>query len=115
MLASARGVFTRATRGCSAWKAPGKWLLPLAAVVLGVGCGHEATREECEIILAKNAEFELRAQGITDPAVIERRVDETKAAKPELLETCIGKRITEDAMRCVRDAPDAEAFEACLD
>lgn len=91
-----------------------KTFLPLVAAAL-FGCGHPATREECEIILAKNAEFELRAQGLTNEAEIERRVQETKQAKPELLDDCVGKRITEDAMQCVREAPDAEAFEACLE
>ena len=84
-------------------------------VIPSWGCGHEATREECEVILAKNAEFELRAQGISNGDEIQRRVSETKAARPELLDACVGKRITDEAMQCVRDAADADAFEACLE
>lgn len=84
-------------------------------VVTATACGHPATPEECEDIFRRSAEIELRAQDIVDPADIERRVAEAKAAKGEaLMKDCVGKRITDSAMECVRAAQTADELDACL-
>src|SRR6185369_5347867 len=69
--------------------------LPAAALVLGA-CGHPATTEECNFIITKSAELELRAQNVTDPDTIAKRTEAVRAARgPELLRRCVGKRITD--------------------
>ncbi len=79
------------------------------------GCGHPATEAECEALFRANAEVELRAQGITDPATLDQRVADARAAKgEELLADCLGKRITDKAMACVKQAKTAEELDACL-
>ncbi|MEM9693587.1 MAG: hypothetical protein AAGA56_13655 [Myxococcota bacterium] len=89
-------------------------LVLFTPVFFALGCGHPATREECELILSKNVEFELRSQNVSDPKVIDERVETAMKEKGELLEPCIGTRITDDAVACVRKAQTTEAFEACL-
>ena len=43
------------------------------------------------------------------------KIAEAKAVRGrELLDECVGKRITQDAMACVRQAETAEALDACL-
>lgn len=82
---------------------------PLAA------CGHPASQQECEEIFRRSAEIELRAQSVNDPEQIEAKIAEAKAVRGEqLLDECVGKRITDDAMACVRQAETAEALDACL-
>lgn len=79
------------------------------------GCGHPATEAECEAIFRANAEVELRAQGITDPKILDQRVADARAAKgDELLKDCLGKRITDSAMDCVKRAKTAEELDGCL-
>ncbi len=79
------------------------------------GCGHPATDVECAEIFRSSAEIELRSQGITDPAVIAQRVADARAAKgDELLADCVGKRITDSAMACVKQAKTAEELDECL-
>jgi hypothetical protein len=90
------------------------WSSLALALALVAGCGHPATRDDCAAIFDKSAELELRAQNITDGAEIDRRVAEARAQKPELLDECIGKRITDKALQCVRDATSTETFDACL-
>ncbi len=87
-----------------------------AALACGIaGCGHPATEQECEDIFRRSAEIELRAQDISDPAQIEERIAEAKAAKGEaLMKDCVGKRITDSAMQCVRGAETADELDACL-
>jgi hypothetical protein len=93
------------------------WLSMAAtgACLLAAGCGHPATREECVEIFERSAEIELRSQNITEPEEVRRRTAEARAVKgEELLQRCIGRRITDRAMRCVRQAQTAEELDACL-
>jgi len=91
-------------------------LWPCLAVVILGGCGHPASREECDEIFARSAEIELRAQNITDPKVIAQRTAEARAARgDELMGRCLGKRITQSALECVRTANTSEQLDRCLD
>jgi hypothetical protein len=89
--------------------------LALSAIVLA-GCGHPATREECDELFAKSAEIELRGQNITDPKTIAERTAAARATPKgsEFTGQCVGKRITQRALVCVRKATNAEQFDQCL-
>ncbi len=89
-------------------------LSPVAALVLA-GCGHPATREECNEIFNKSAEIELRLQNVTEPKLVAERTAAVRAAKgDELIQKCVGRRITDGAMECVRKATSAPEMDACL-
>jgi len=90
--------------------------LSLALSLLAAACGHPATRAECDEIITKSAEIELKAQNVLDPAEIEKRTaDVRKARGDELLAKCVGRRITASALTCVRGASTAEQVDRCLD
>jgi hypothetical protein len=79
------------------------------------GCGHPATRDECDELFAKNAEIELLTQRVTDPKVIAERTAAARAADGEaFVGRCVGKRITARALACVRKATSAEQLDRCL-
>jgi hypothetical protein len=83
--------------------------------VLLVGCGHPATRAECDELFAKNAEIELKAQRITDPKTVAERIEAARAAEGEAFAArCQGRRITQRALECVRQATTAEQVDRCL-
>lgn len=87
----------------------------LLGSTLLAGCGHPATRAECEEIFERIAEIELRSLNVTDGQELRRRTDDARDARGEqLLEQCIGRRITDRAMACVRKAQTAEELDACL-
>jgi hypothetical protein len=87
----------------------------VSAAALLTACGHPATVEECNTIIAKSAELELRAQNVTDPAIIAQRTEAVKAARgEELLKKCVGKRITDRALTCVSRAATPKEVDACL-
>ena len=91
----------------------GAWLAGLALALFG--CGHPATKQECQEIFDRSAAIELGTQNITDPALVKERTDDARTDKgDELLKQCVGRRITERAMRCVRGARSAEELDACL-
>lgn len=80
-------------------------------------CGRPATVQECEEIANRVAvlEFEAAAKSTTPPKpeqvqVIRARVHDA------MMKGCVGKRITERALKCVRHAKTADAIQKdCFD
>ena len=90
-------------------------LVASTALLSLAGCGHPASREECDELFAKNAEIELAAQRVTDPKVVADRTAAARAAEGEAFAgRCLGKRITARALACVRKATSAEQLDRCL-
>lgn len=91
----------------------------LAAIVASgslFGCGHPASREECDEIFDRSAEVELRLQNVTDPKMIAERTAAVRKDRGDaLIQQCVGKRITDRAMTCVRAAKTTEEMDRCLD
>ena len=83
------------------------------SLALGVcACGRPATVQECEEIANRVAtlEFEAATKSATPPRpeqvqVIRARVHDA------MMKSCVGKRITERAMQCVRLAKSADAVQ----
>jgi hypothetical protein len=87
-------------------------LLPalLLSLGFGLGCGHPASDQECQQIVERITTLELeKSGGATDPKAVDEQVDETKKAlASNTLKDCVGKRITNRAMQCVRDAKTSQ-------
>jgi len=92
-------------------------LLGTAVAFVGlVGCGRPATKADCDEIFDKSAQIELKLQNVTDPAEVKKRTDAVRTARgEEILKKCIGRRVTEKALACVRNATTAEQVDRCLD
>jgi hypothetical protein len=88
--------------------------LPALALVLLSGCGRKATREDCELIVDKNVEVKLKVDGTTDPALIEKRKGELRASLKEDIDKCVGKRVTDSMLSCVKNAETPEQIDKCL-
>lgn len=94
--------------------APLRRLLPLIALVALVGCGRKATREDCEAVVDRNVELQLKALGVVAPDVVAKRREEIRASMREDIDKCIGKRVTDSMMACVKRAETAEKIDKCL-
>ncbi len=79
-----------------------------------VGCGRKATREDCEIVVDRNVELQLKALGVTDPTVVAKRRDEMRTSMKDDIDKCVGKRVTDGNMACVKTAETAEKIDKCL-
>jgi len=110
-----RRSLARAT-GINAIPASGVIIVATGLVlVLGSGCGHPATREECVAIFNKTAELQLRQQNIQDPRLIELRTRELMDVKgEELIDKCVGRTLTKSALDCVERADTEAAVLKCL-
>ncbi len=98
-----------------AYRAASAALFATVAVLSG-GCGHAASQQECEEIVDKIVELELRGQYVNDPATLEQRKKTAREAKAkELLPKCMGRKITAEAMVCIRGAKSYDEIDnRCL-
>lgn len=99
--------------------------LSLTLLVLGACGGKEppasptqttrsATREDCITLIDANVEAQLRKDGVTDPAIIDKRKTELRTALGSEVDSCIGRAVTDAEMTCVRSAKTPDAIDACL-
>jgi hypothetical protein len=89
--------------------------LLLGSILVGlVGCGRKATRDDCEVVVDKNVELQLKALGVTDPAIVTKRREEMRAAMRDDIDKCVGKRVTDGMMVCVKNAETADKIDKCL-
>jgi hypothetical protein len=78
-------------------------------------CGHKASAQECDEIVETIVRLELKAADAGTPVA-----EEVKATKESLkgdtMKRCVGRRITDSAMQCVRNAATAQEIEEkCFD
>ena len=98
-------------------RSSGSLLLCLASLSFASGCGHPASDKECQEIVERIAILELQKAGaVSDPKAVGEQIDETKRSlAANTLKDCVGKRITERAMQCVRSAKtSAEIVDDCF-
>src|SRR5687767_2351035 len=86
----------------------------VVASLLILGCGRKATRADCETVVDRNVEVKLVADGVTDPATIAKRKDELRSSLKDDIDKCVGKRITDGMMECVKKATTPEQIDKCL-
>lgn len=87
----------------------------LAFLLVFSGCGHPASVKECEEIVEAVVRLELKAADAGTPVA-----EEVKATKEsmrgDIMKRCVGRRITDGAMQCVRNAVTAQEIEEkCFD
>ncbi len=81
------------------------------------GCGRSATEQDCEQILEKAARLEMEARlGKPDEKLVASEVAETKKTmRDAMMSQCVGKRITDGALECVKNAKTSqELTEDCF-
>lgn len=93
-------------------------LAALAAVTVCAaalaGCGHKASDADCQFILDRNVEVQMKAMHIADPVAVNKRKQEIHAELKSQLAGCVGKRITDAMLACVARAQTAEEIDGCM-
>ncbi len=82
-----------------------------------VGCGRSATEADCEQILEKAARLEMEERlGKPDEKLVASEVAATKKSmRDAMMKQCVGKRITDSALECVKNAKTSkELTEDCF-
>lgn len=89
-------------------------ILSVSTVLTLLGCGRKATREDCELIVDRNGEVMLKGMGIVDPGAVEKRKEELRTQMKSDIDECVGKRITDGMIACVKTAESAEQITKCM-
>lgn len=93
-------------------------LLVTTLLSLGVsGCGHPATEADCDEIVERIARLELEREYPNDPKLVAEEISRAKESlKQTTMKDCVGKRITDKALQCVRTAKTSkDIVERCFD
>jgi hypothetical protein len=93
-----------------------RFLVTLVALVLG-GCGKPLTAQDCEQIVTRITELELKEAAVSDPSQISQQVAETqKTFRERALSECVGRRLPASSLECVKRATSArQIVEECFD
>jgi hypothetical protein len=76
-----------------------------------VGCGHPATERECNEIVERITVLELSAVDASAETVAKEVSLAKEAMRREAHKRCVGRRITEKAMTCLRQAKSSKQIE----
>jgi len=79
-----------------------------------VGCGRKATEADCQLILDRSVELQMKELDKGDPAAIAKRQEVLRQELEGEMKDCVGRRITEKMMACVRSAPSSAELEKCV-
>jgi type IV pilus biogenesis protein CpaD/CtpE len=88
-------------------------VLALACALLA-GCGRRATSNDCQLIVDKSVELQMKQMSLTDPSAIQKREQLVRSELDEQMKSCEGRRVTDRMMACVRTASSSEEIESCL-
>jgi hypothetical protein len=89
-------------------------LLAIAPFAALTGCGHKATEADCNFILDRNVEVQMKSMHISDPVAIDKRKQEIQSELKGELQGCVGKRITDGTLACVARAQTAVDIDGCM-
>lgn len=86
----------------------------LVAAVATLSCGRRATQADCDVILDRMVVVKLRQKNITDQPSIDKLKKELRTTAEADFPNCVGRRITDSAMECIKKADTQEAIVKCL-
>lgn len=93
----------------------GKFLVLGVVAVGSMGCGRKASEADCQLIIDRNVELQMKAMNIVDPALITKKQEELRAEmKDDSRGDCIGRRVTDAMMDCVRKAKSTDEINQCV-
>ncbi len=76
-------------------------------------CGRPATEDDCNKVVEKNVEVQLKKMNITDPSAIESEKGRIRASLKDSIKQCVGRRVTDGMMRCVEQSKTPEDLDKC--
>lgn len=79
-----------------------------------MACGRKATEDDCRTIIDKNVEIQMKSMNIADPDAIENKKKEMRKEFEGELKGCVGKRVTDSMMECVKKAQKADEIDKCM-
>jgi hypothetical protein len=89
-----------------------RWALACALALCA--CGRRATQADCQLIVDRSVELQLKELSEADAAAIASREREIRGQLTEEIRSCEGHRVTEKTLACVRAASTSKELDTCL-
>ena len=88
-------------------------LLELSLPLLAA-CGRKATTADCQLILDRSVELQMKEMDKTDPEAIAKRQASLRQELEGEIKDCVGRTISDAMMTCVRAATSSMELEKCM-
>jgi hypothetical protein len=92
----------------------GRRALAAAACLCAAACGRRATQADCQLIVDRGVELQMKAISVTDPASVRKREEQVRSSLQTEIASCEGRRVTARMMACVQAAPTMRELDRCL-
>ena len=88
----------------------------LVVLVVLAGCGRKATEADCMVIVDQMVVVKMKKKNANpDPAAVQKLQSELREeAKGEIMDSCVGKRISDGALDCIKKAETEEEIIKCM-
>ena len=86
----------------------------VAAASSALGCGRRATHADCELIVDKSVELQMKEMSLTSAADVQKRVELVRSQLQGEIASCEGRRITDRTVACVQAASTTKEMDQCL-
>jgi hypothetical protein len=83
-------------------------------LLFSAACGHRATRADCQLIVAKSVELQMKEMRETDPGAIAKKQRDVEVELTAQLSSCEQRRVSERTIACVQTASVKAELETCL-
>lgn len=94
---------------------PTGWILAAVFACAAAGCGQrKATAVDCQLIVDRLVEVELRAKNVTDPVAVAKKQEDIRATVKDELKDCVGRTVSSRMMDCVGKADTTDKVMACI-
>lgn len=77
-------------------------------------CGRKATEADCQLIIDQNVAVQMKALNISDPAAITKKQGELREELKGEMSGCVGRRVSDAMMACVKGAQTSDEITECL-
>jgi hypothetical protein len=88
--------------------------LTFAVVLASAGCGRPASESDCQLILDRYVEVQMGEMKILDAGAVEKTKESIREQLQGELKGCVGRRITDGLLTCVKNASTPREVDACI-
>jgi hypothetical protein len=78
------------------------------------GCGRRATDADCQLIVDRSVELQMKEMSLNDAAAIAEREKLVRSALESEIRSCESRRVTDKTIACVRTARTIMELDRCL-
>jgi hypothetical protein len=90
------------------------FVIGVAAATSSVGCGRRATQADCQLIVDKSVELQMKEMSLTSAVDVQKRVELVRGQLQGDIASCEGRRITDRTVACVQAATTTKEMDQCL-